>query len=53
MTAYRDRLQPGAAEKGPVNKAKKTEAVRKVVQCTRCMARCARCGVQFDTNRHV
>ena len=30
------------------DKAMKTEAVRKVVQCTRCMARCARCGVQFD-----
>ena len=44
-----DRLKLEQKKKVRVDKAKKTEAVRKVVQCTRCMARCARCGVQFDT----
>ena len=44
-----DRLKLEQKKKARVDKAKKTEAVRKVVQCTRCMARCARCGVQFDT----
>ena len=44
-----DRLKLEQKKKARVDMAKKTEAVRKVVQCTRCMARCARCGVQFDT----
>jgi hypothetical protein len=44
-----DRIKLEQKKKVRVDKAKKTEAVRKVVQCTRCMARCARCGVQFDT----
>ncbi len=33
-----------------MDRAKKMEAVRKVVQCTRCLARCAKCGVQFETH---
>ncbi len=44
-----DRLKLEQKKKARVDKAKKTETVRKVVQCTRCLARCARCGVQFDT----
>ncbi len=44
-----DRLKLEQKKKHKVERAKKVEAVRKVIQCTRCMARCARCSVQFDT----
>ena len=44
-----DRLKLEQKKKAKVDKAKKMEAVRKVVQCTRCLARCAKCGIQFDT----
>ncbi len=44
-----DRLKLEQKKRARVDKAKKTETVRKVVQCTRCLARCARCGIQFDT----
>ena len=45
-----DRLKLEQKKKARVDRAKKTETVRKVVQCTRCLARCARCGIQFDTS---
>jgi len=44
-----DRLRLEKKKKTKVEKAKKMEAVRKIIQCTRCLARCARCGIQFDT----
>jgi len=44
-----DRLKLEQKKKLKVDKAKKMEAVRKVLQCTRCLARCHKCGVQFDT----
>lgn len=44
-----DRLRLEQKKKAKVDKAKKLEAVRKIVQCTRCLARCLKCGVQFDT----
>jgi len=44
-----DRLRLEQRKKAKVEKAKKLEAVRKMMQCSRCLARCARCGVQFDT----
>lgn len=44
-----DRLKLEQKKKLKVEKAKKVEAVRKVLQCTRCLARCHKCGVQFDT----
>lgn len=45
-----DRLKLEQKKKFKVDKAKKLEAVRKVLQCTRCLARCHKCGVQFDTD---
>ena len=44
-----DRLRLEQKKKAKVEKAKKLEAVRKIMQCSRCLARCARCGIQFDT----
>jgi hypothetical protein len=44
-----DRLKLEQKKKLKVDKAKKMEAVRKVLQCTRCLARCHKCGMQFDT----
>jgi hypothetical protein len=44
-----DRLRLEQRKKAKVEKAKKLEAVRKMMQCSRCLARCARCGIQFDT----
>jgi hypothetical protein len=44
-----DRLRLEQRKKAKVEKAKKLEAVRKMMQCCRCLARCARCGIQFDT----
>ena len=44
-----DRLKLEKKKKAKVEKAKKMEVVRKVIQCTRCLARCAKCGVQFET----
>ena len=44
-----DRLKLEQKKKRQVEKTKKLEAVRKVLQCTRCLARCLKCGVQFDT----
>ncbi|MGQ9688214.1 MAG: hypothetical protein ACUVXF_05420 [Desulfobaccales bacterium] len=46
-----DRLKLEQKKKRKVDKAKKMEAVRKVFQCTRCLARCHKCGVQFDNTR--
>jgi hypothetical protein len=43
------RLKEGQQKRLKIDKAKKAEAVRKVLQCTRCLARCLKCGVQFDT----
>jgi hypothetical protein len=43
------RLRLEQKKKLKVDKAKKLEAVRKIIQCTRCLARCAKCGMQFDT----
>ena len=45
-----DRIKLEQKKKTKVDRAKKMEAVRKVVQCTRCLARCAKCGVQFETH---
>jgi hypothetical protein len=45
-----DRLKLGQQKKAKADKAKKLEMVRKTIQCTRCMARCAKCNVQFETN---
>jgi len=45
-----DRIKLEQKKKAKVDRAKKLEAVRKVVQCTRCLARCAKCGVQFETH---
>ena len=44
-----DRLKLEQKKKLKVDKAKKMEAVRKILQCTRCLARCHKCGMQFDT----
>jgi hypothetical protein len=44
------RIKLEQKKKAKVDRAKKMEAVRKIVQCTRCMARCAKCGVQFETH---
>ena len=44
-----DRLKLEQKKKAKVDKAKKLEIVRKTIQCTRCLARCAKCSVQFDT----
>ncbi len=44
------RIKLEQKKKAKVDRAKKMEAVRKVVQCTRCLARCAKCGVQFETH---
>lgn len=46
-----DRLKLEQKKKRRVDKAKKMEAVRKILQCTRCLARCHKCGVQFDTTK--
>lgn len=43
------RLKLEQKKKAKVEKAKKVEVVRKIIQCTRCLARCAKCGVQFET----
>jgi hypothetical protein len=45
------RLKLEQKKKLKVEKAKKLEAVRKILQCTRCLARCHKCGVQFDTTK--
>jgi hypothetical protein len=45
-----DRIKLEQKKRAKVDRAKKMEAVRKVVQCTRCLARCAKCGVQFETH---
>jgi CRISPR/Cas system-associated protein Cas10 (large subunit of type III CRISPR-Cas system) len=45
-----NRLRLEKKKKAKVDRAKKMEAVRKNVQCTRCLARCAKCGVQFETH---
>ena len=44
-----DRLRLEQRKKAKVDHAKKLETVRKTIQCTRCLARCAKCSVQFDT----
>jgi CRISPR/Cas system-associated protein Cas10 (large subunit of type III CRISPR-Cas system) len=44
------RIKLEQKKKAKVDRAKKMEAVRKIVQCTRCLARCAKCGVQFETH---
>jgi hypothetical protein len=44
-----DRLRLEQKKKAKVDRAKKLEAVRKIVQCTRCLARCLKCGIQFET----
>ena len=44
------RIKLEQKKKAKVDRAKKQEAVRKVVQCTRCLARCAKCAVQFETH---
>jgi hypothetical protein len=44
-----DRLRLGQKKKAKVDKAKKLEAVRKIIQCTRCLARCVKCGISFET----
>ncbi len=44
-----DRLKLEQKKKHKVDKAKKMEAVRKIIQCTRCLARCAKCGLAFET----
>ena len=46
-----DRLKLEQKKKRQVEKSKKMDAVRKILQCTRCLARCHKCGVQFDTTR--
>ena len=45
-----DRLKLEQKKRVKVDKAKKMEVVRKVAQCTRCLARCAKCGIQFETH---
>ena len=44
------RIKLEQKKKAKVDRTKKMEAVRKVVQCTRCLARCAKCGVQFESH---
>ena len=44
-----DRLKQEQKKRAKVDKAKKAEVVRKMLQCTRCLARCGRCGAQFET----
>ncbi len=44
-----DRLKLEQKKKLKVDREKKLEVVRKFMQCKRCMARCAMCNVQFDT----
>ncbi|MFP3867286.1 MAG: hypothetical protein ACLFUU_03875 [Desulfobacteraceae bacterium] len=44
-----NRLQIEKKKKASIEKAKKLEEVRRVMQCSRCLARCSKCGVQFDT----
>jgi hypothetical protein len=44
------RIKLEQKKKTKVDRAKKMEAVRKIVQCTRCLARCAKCGVQFESH---
>ncbi len=44
-----DRLKLEQKKRAKVAKTKKVEAVRKIMQCTRCLARCMKCGIQFDT----
>jgi len=43
------RLKLEQKKKVKIDREKKLEVVRKFMQCKRCMARCAMCGVQFDT----
>ncbi|AEB08315.1 hypothetical protein [Desulfobacca acetoxidans] len=43
------RLQQEQKKKAKIDKAKKLEFIRKFLQCKRCLARCAMCGVQFET----
>ncbi|OPX19368.1 MAG: hypothetical protein BZ151_09650 [Desulfobacca sp. 4484_104] len=43
------RLQVEKKKKANIEKAKKLEEVRRVMQCSRCLARCSKCGVQFET----
>jgi hypothetical protein len=44
------RIKLEQKKRAKVDRAKKMEAVRKTVQCTRCLARCAKCAVQFETH---
>jgi len=46
-----DRLKLEQKKKRKVERNKKVDAVRKILQCTRCLARCHKCGMQFDTTK--
>lgn len=45
-----ERLQQEQKKKSKAEKAKKLEFARRFMQCKRCLARCAVCGIQFDTD---
>ncbi len=45
------RLKQEQKKKLTVERAKKVEAVRKILQCTRCLSRCVKCGLHFETQQ--
>lgn len=46
-----ERLKLEQKKKLKVDKAKKVEVVRKILQCTRCLSRCVKCGLHFETQQ--
>jgi hypothetical protein len=46
-----ERLRLEQKKKLKVDKAKKLEVVRKILQCTRCLSRCVKCGLHFETQQ--
>lgn len=45
-----ERLHQEQKKKAKAERAHKLEFVRRFMQCKRCLARCAVCGIQFDTS---
>lgn len=46
-----ERLKLEQKKKLKVDRTKKLEAVRKILQCTRCLSRCLKCGLHFETQQ--
>lgn len=46
-----ERLKQEQQKKLQVDRAKKREMVRKILQCTRCLSRCVKCGLHFETQQ--